>query len=106
MEKGCWVRVLGNFLGGRLPGAGLCAEESPRGVDVEGTFPLFGRHVDGVSAADDAGETAEDVCAAQLCGCLLDGLLHLGRVRNIDFFRYNQDVWKVRPQGFNFCICV
>ena len=92
--------------GGGLPGDGLSAEESARGVDVEGTSPFVGRHVDGVLAADDAGETAEDIRAAQLRGGFFDRLLDLCRVRDVDSLRHDLCVWKIRPQGLDRCVCV
>ena len=57
MEEGCFEGGRGKGMEVNLPGDGLRAEERACGVDVQGASPLLGRHVDGVLAAYDAGET-------------------------------------------------
>ena len=91
---------------GDLPRNGLSAEERARGVDVECPSPFLGRHVHSVLAAHHASETAQNVCAAQLRGGFFDRLLDLGRIRDVDFLRYNLCIWEVRPQRFDFGIGV
>jgi len=54
-------------------GDGLGAEECTGGVNVEGSAELEGRHVDGVDAAYDAGETEEYVDCAECGDCLFYG---------------------------------
>ena len=68
----------GVFVRDHGPRSGLGAEEGAGGVDVEGAAEFVGGHGEGVRAADDAGEAAEDVEAAER-GCdaghgVVDGL--------------------------------
>lgn len=89
-----------------LPGDGLRAEECACGINVQCTFPLIRRHVRGVLAAYDAGETDQNVYAAELRGGLLHGCFDFGCIRDVDLYLHYCRVRKVVLQRCDLALRV
>lgn len=78
---------------------GLCAEKAAREVDVGGATPLVGVHVDGVRAAHDAGEAAQDVDAAEQLYSVGEGGRDLCFVAHVDGFGDDFHVGELSVEG-------
>lgn len=77
----------------------LCTEETACEVDVGGAAPLVGGHVDGVRAADDAGEAAQDVDAAEQLDGVGDGGRDLRLVAHVHGFGDDLHVGEFLVEG-------
>lgn len=70
--------------GGHVFGDGLRAEKGAHGVDIQSLAPLLGAHLEGVEAADNAGEAKKVVECAHRLGTGFDGFGDGVVVRDID----------------------
>lgn len=84
---------------------GLCAQKCSCGIDVQRLSPLFGSHLDGVHAADDARKTAENIHASKFLGHHVHRKPNVPFVDHIDVAGPNQHCWEVFAQKFDFCRC-
>lgn len=84
-----------------LSSNGLSTEKRPREIDFVSAPPLIAGHFDGVCAADDTGETAEDVDGAEDLDCTFHGYCDCVLVADIDGLSHDACVRKFRMQALD-----